>query len=180
MLINKQFDLRLSIFYDAYFSRWFFKRKTPVQDKIFFELSIVEQDNVVRSAKDVDLANLEDAARKIALFEEKVINYGLPEANIRGMALCNEGKCLTMGSKPEQLLEAITEKVTEFTGRSVEGAWGSIFRHYTIAILLICQCRSFLGNDSRQCRKSSNLGIEIVPASPTLNSLGLSPQQIKR
>ena len=62
-------------------------------------------DNVVRGAKDVDLANLEDAARKIALFEEKVGYHGLPEANIRGLALCAEGECLTMGSKPEQVLD---------------------------------------------------------------------------
>ena len=83
-------------------------------------------DNVVRGAKDVDLANLEEAARKIAIFEEKVIYHGLPEANIRGLALCAEGECLTMGSKPEQLLEAIAEGITVFTGRSVEGPYAFV------------------------------------------------------
>ena len=58
-----------------------------VETRIPFELNIFELNNVVRGAKDVDLANLEDAARKIALFEEKVIYHGLPEANIRGIAL---------------------------------------------------------------------------------------------
>ena len=45
---------------------------------------------MVGGAKDVDLANLEEAARKIALFEEQeeqVIYHGLPEANIRRLAL---------------------------------------------------------------------------------------------
>ena len=97
-----------------------------VEMRIPFELSIVELDNVVRGAKDVDLSNLEDAAREIALFEEQVIYHGLPEANIRGLALCNEGECLTMGSKPEQLLEAIAEGITEFTGRSVEGPYAFV------------------------------------------------------
>ncbi len=78
---------------------------------------------MVRGAKDVDLANLEEAARKIALFEEQeeqVIYHGLPEVNIRRLALCAEGECMTMGAKPEQLLEAIAEGITVFTGRSVE------------------------------------------------------------
>ncbi len=97
-----------------------------VEMRIPFELDVVELDNVVRGAKDVDLANLEDAARKIALFEEKVVYHGLPEANIRGLALCDEGACLAMGSKPEQLLEAIAEGITVFTGRSVEGPYAFV------------------------------------------------------
>jgi hydroxymethylglutaryl-CoA reductase len=85
-----------------------------------------ELDNVVRGAKDVDLANLEDAARKIALFEEQIVYHGLPEANIRGLAHCAEGECMTMGAKPEQLLEAIAEGITVFTGRSVEGPYAFV------------------------------------------------------
>ncbi len=97
-----------------------------VETRIPFELSVTELDNVVRGAKDVDLGNLEDAARKIALFEESVIYHGLPEANIRGLDLCSEGECLTMGAKPEQLLEAIAEGITVFTGRSVEGPYAFV------------------------------------------------------
>lgn len=97
-----------------------------VETRIPFELDVNELDNVVRGAKDVDLANLEDAARKIALFEEKVIYHGLPEANIRGLALCTEGECLTMGSKPEQLLEAVAEGITALTGRAVEGPYAFV------------------------------------------------------
>ena len=87
---------------------------------------MTQLDNVVRGAKDDDLGNFEEAARKIALFEEKVIYHGLPEANIRGLALCAEGECLTMGSKPEQLLEAIAEGITAFTGRFVEGPYAFV------------------------------------------------------
>ena len=97
-----------------------------VETRIPFELDVTELDNVVRGAKDLDLANLEEAARKIALFEEKVIYHGLPEANIRGLALCTGGECLTMGAKPEQLLEAIAEGITAFTGRSVEGPYAFV------------------------------------------------------
>ena len=97
-----------------------------VEMRIPFDLDVVELDNVVRGAKDVDLANLEEAARKIALFEEKIVYHGLSEANIRGLALFDEDACLAMGSKPEQLLEAIAEGITVFTGRSVEGPYAFV------------------------------------------------------
>jgi uncharacterized linocin/CFP29 family protein len=97
-----------------------------VETRVPFQLDIAEMDNVVRGAKDVDLANLEDAARKIALFEEQVIYHGLPEANIQGMKQCTGGECLTIGTSPEALLEAVAEGITTFAGRSIEGPYAFV------------------------------------------------------
>jgi len=97
-----------------------------VETRVPFELDIEEMDNVVRGAKDVDLSNLEEAAKNIALFEERVVYHGLTEANITGLKLCTGDQCLTIGSKPEQLLEGIAEGITEFTGRSVEGPYAIV------------------------------------------------------
>ncbi|WP_136797093.1 MULTISPECIES: family 1 encapsulin nanocompartment shell protein [Desulfosediminicola] len=97
-----------------------------VEVRVPFELEIAELDNVVRGARDVDLSALEDAAKEVALFEEKVIYHGLPEANITGLYLCQGEECLTIGSKPEQLLEGIAGGVTEFSGRSIEGPYSFI------------------------------------------------------
>jgi uncharacterized linocin/CFP29 family protein len=97
-----------------------------VETRIPFELDTLELDNVVRGAKDIDLANLEEAARKIALFEEKVIYHGMPEANIKGLKACVGEACQTMGSKPEELLEAIAQGITLFTERSIEGPYAFV------------------------------------------------------
>jgi uncharacterized linocin/CFP29 family protein len=97
-----------------------------VETRIPFELDIDELDNVVRGAKDVDLSKLEQAARKIALFEEKVVYHGLPEANIKGLKMCVGDECLTIGSAPEQQLEAIAEGITIFTERSIEGPYAFV------------------------------------------------------
>ena len=78
-----------------------------VETRIPFALDITELDNVVRGARDINLTNLLEAAKKISLFEEKVIYHGLPEANIKGLTMCAGATCLTMGSKPEQLLTAM-------------------------------------------------------------------------
>ncbi len=97
-----------------------------VEVRVPFELDVEEMDNVVRGAKDVDLSAMEEAARQIALFEEKVIYHGLPEANIRGLKSCIGGECLMIGSKPEALLEGIAEGVTVFSSRSIEGPYSFI------------------------------------------------------
>lgn len=97
-----------------------------VETRVPFELDIHEMDNVVRGAKDVDLAKLEEAAKKIALFEESVVYHGLPEANIRGLKLCTGDECLTIGSQPEQLLEAVAEGITLFSSRAVEGPYAFV------------------------------------------------------
>jgi uncharacterized linocin/CFP29 family protein len=110
-----------------------------VEVRIPFELDIKEMDNVVRGAKDVDLSELESAAKKIGLFEEKAVYHGLPEANIRGLKLCTGDECLTIGSQPDELLEGIAEGVTALTGKSIEGPyrfvvgpklWSRMSAHY--------------------------------------------------
>ncbi len=97
-----------------------------VETRIPFELDINEMDNVVRGAKDVDLTNLEEAAKKIALFEEKVVYHGLAEANIKGLKICTGDECLTIGSTPEKLLEGVAEGITIFAGRSIEGPFAFV------------------------------------------------------
>ncbi len=97
-----------------------------VETRVNFDLNIREMDNVVRGAKDVDLANLEDAARRIALFEESVVYHGLGQANIKGLKRCSESECLTAGSSPESLLETVAEGVTTFAARSVEGPYAFV------------------------------------------------------
>jgi uncharacterized linocin/CFP29 family protein len=97
-----------------------------VETRIPFDLDIKEMDNVVLGAKDVDLSNLEEAARKIALFEESVVYHGLPQANIKGLKTCTGGECLTIGNTPEKLLETIAEGITGMTARSVEGPYAFV------------------------------------------------------
>lgn len=97
-----------------------------VETRIPFELDITEMDNAVRGAKDLDLANLESAAQKMALFEESVVYHGLKDANIKGLKQCTEQECMTIGSTPEALLEAVAEGLTAFAGKSIDGPYAFV------------------------------------------------------
>lgn len=56
-----------------------------VEIRVPFSLLLWELDNVERGAKNPDLGNLTDAARKAAIFEETALFHGFPGAGIRGM-----------------------------------------------------------------------------------------------
>ncbi len=59
---------------------------TPlVETRIEFSLNRWELDNAVRGDKNIDFTNLEDAVKKVALFEERAIFEGLPELGIYGL-----------------------------------------------------------------------------------------------
>lgn len=56
-----------------------------VETRVPFSLDLWELDNVVRGARDPDLAPLLEAAAKLAQFEERAIYYGFEPAGIVGM-----------------------------------------------------------------------------------------------
>jgi uncharacterized linocin/CFP29 family protein len=56
-----------------------------VEARVSFEMNIWDLDDISRGAKDVDLSSLEEAARKIAAFEERAIYHGLEDGCIEGL-----------------------------------------------------------------------------------------------
>ena len=60
--------------------------KPLVETRVPFELDMWELDNISRGAKDAELAPLEAAAKKAALFEEDAVYNGLKLGSIAGMA----------------------------------------------------------------------------------------------
>jgi uncharacterized linocin/CFP29 family protein len=97
-----------------------------VETRVPFDLDITELDNVVRGARDIDLTNLQEAAKKIALSRKKSSTTACLKRTSR-VSRCAQGNtCLTMGSNPEQLLTAIAEGITTFAERSMEGPYAFV------------------------------------------------------
>lgn len=62
-----------------------YRVKPLIEVRKYFSLSREELDNFYRGAKDIELDNLEDAAREIALFEEQAVLNGYKDGNIAGL-----------------------------------------------------------------------------------------------
>jgi uncharacterized linocin/CFP29 family protein len=79
--------------------------------RIEFSMKRWELDNVIRGAKDVDYAPLEEAAKELARFEEEAIFNGLESAIIKGIDGEVSGEAIKFGDTPSSMLEALTKGV---------------------------------------------------------------------
>lgn len=62
-----------------------YKVKPLVEARVTFELNKWELDNIARGAKDIELENLENAVKDLALFEENAVYNGYKTGSIEGL-----------------------------------------------------------------------------------------------
>jgi uncharacterized linocin/CFP29 family protein len=91
-----------------------------------FELNLWELDNLERGAKDIDLAPLEEAARDISLFEEKVIYQGFEPAGIKGLRASTETDPLTFPTNVNAFLKEIGNQINYLSRNAVEGPYSLV------------------------------------------------------
>ena len=96
-----------------------------VETRISFEISIWDLDDISRGAVDVDLSSLEDAARKMAEFEERAIYHGLDEGCIEGLVKGAGYTAELSVSKSKDMIMGIAKGVRTM-GASVEGPFALV------------------------------------------------------
>lgn len=97
-----------------------------VESRVGFSLNIWELDNAARGAEDIDLSNLEKAAREIASFEEKSIYYGLEKAGIEGIKSQSEHEPVPFPENTDELLNALSKEVAVFKCNGIEGPYSLV------------------------------------------------------
>lgn len=88
-----------------------YKVKPLVEGRITFTLNRWELDNITRGAKDIDFDNLEEAAKKIAAFEENAIYKGIPQGNIQGLSDASIHEKISFGNDAASILDALTSGI---------------------------------------------------------------------
>lgn len=97
-----------------------------VESRIVFELEIWELDNASRGSEAIELLPLEEAARKIAMFEEQAIYNGFDDGGIQGLNACSLHDRLSFSGDPGHLIEAVTIGITAFARNGVEGPYALV------------------------------------------------------
>jgi uncharacterized linocin/CFP29 family protein len=97
-----------------------------IETRIPFELDVWELDNAVRGAQDIELGTLEQAAKKIALFEEKAIYDGFEEGALKGLRGIIEHDKIPLSPKPENFLEGVSKGITTLLSVAVEGPYALV------------------------------------------------------
>jgi uncharacterized linocin/CFP29 family protein len=95
--------------------------------KIPFELDKKLLDDINRGNPSVDLKPLDNAAKKIAEFEDNLIYAGLESTNIKGLkSILEERKMNVKIDSPSSLLQGINDSLSEFTKEGVEGPFALV------------------------------------------------------
>jgi len=94
-----------------------------VESRIQFKMNIWELDNVERGAKDVDFAPLEEAAKKVAAFEESAVYYGFEKGCISGLKDASGQKKMTIPKDGDEALHSVSEAVRLLHESAIEGPY---------------------------------------------------------
>lgn len=98
-----------------------------VESRRSFELSIWELDNISRGAKNPDLSALEEAAKEMALFEEKAVYFGLEGAGIEGLTKAAEKQKVTLaGEGGDGIANAVAEACLKLNDEGIEGPYALV------------------------------------------------------
>jgi uncharacterized linocin/CFP29 family protein len=95
-----------------------------VETRAWFSLSRAELENVDRGAADVDLAPLDDAARKIALAENSAVFNGWPEASITGLAQASPFDPVPLTDDMNACPRQVATAVEVLLSNGIEGPYG--------------------------------------------------------
>lgn len=106
---------------------WGLRQVKPlIEVRIPFVVSQMELDNISRGCKDADLSTLEDAARKLAVFEEATIYEGFKPGQIEGIATATEHDALQLPSDADEITQAVAEGVKKLSLAGVGGPYALV------------------------------------------------------
>lgn len=97
-----------------------------IEPRVIFSLNIWELDNLTRGARDINLDPMEEAAIKLAEFEDKTVYYGLAEASLAGLRECNTGEKLVFPEITDDLLSVVSLGITRLRDASFDGPYSLV------------------------------------------------------
>lgn len=94
-----------------------------VEVRVPFSMECRDLDDITRGSTTTDLTSLQNAARKIALFEEKAVYTGLEEASIQGMEKASDNGPVTVPAGDDGMVESVAQAALILKDRSIEGPY---------------------------------------------------------
>lgn len=94
-----------------------------VELRVPFELSREELEAIDRGAKDADLGPVGEAARRLALAEDRIVFHGYPEAGINGIVDAAEAEALTITEDYRSYPGVVAEAINVLRNAGVDGPY---------------------------------------------------------
>lgn len=109
-----------------------------VETRVQFSLNVWELDNVERGAADVDVDAAEEAARKIAEFEDHAVFNGFPKGDIPGIAAASPHDTIALGVEAAELLDSVAKGLLTLRDAGVEGPYAFVTGAEAFRRLMSC------------------------------------------
>ena len=106
-----------------------------VELRVPFEMRRSELDAADRGAKDPDTDPVIEAARKIAIAENRVVFHGFPEANIRGICEAQAQAAVPFGDDFTAFPNAIASAKTKLRDEGVSGPYAVALSEHAYTVL---------------------------------------------
>lgn len=97
-----------------------------LEARIPFSLDIAELDNIARGAKDIDFSGLDQAAQKLAAFEDSAVYHGLAAVGIKGLKQVCAHKPVAITKETEDLIEKVSQALTTLRKASIQGPYAMV------------------------------------------------------
>lgn len=97
-----------------------------VELRIPFEVSRAELDAIDRGARDADLDPVTDAAREIAIAEDRAIFHGYEAAHITGICQAQKENSVALGSSHADYPDAVAAALKKMRDEGVEGPFAVV------------------------------------------------------
>jgi uncharacterized linocin/CFP29 family protein len=106
---------------------WGVRRVLPlVELRIPFVLAQMEVDNISRGAREINDDPLREAARKLALLEERAVYLGFPEGQIQGIVQRASHPPINLPGNPEEYPHAVAEAVNALHAAGIGGPYALV------------------------------------------------------
>lgn len=115
-----------------------------VELRVPLTLSQLELDNIARGSRDPDFAPMEDAARRVAWFEENAIYNGFPQGRIGGILQRTSHPPVTLPPNGEEYPAAVARAFETITLAGIPGPYSLVLGKDPFFLLMQSSARAYL------------------------------------
>jgi len=102
--------------------KWGLRKSLPlIELRVPFVLNLWELDDIERGKETTNFSSLEEAAIKVAEFEDKVIFYGCDKAGINGLLKFAEKRSIESSIEEEKFVRSILKSIAKFSEDGMKG-----------------------------------------------------------
>jgi uncharacterized linocin/CFP29 family protein len=97
-----------------------------IEARVKFKLNIWEMDNISRGAGNPDFAPLEEAAKEMALFEERAVYKGLKDGQVEGIIPAASQKAVKLPANVNDYAKAVAQGIEAMQADAIGGPYALV------------------------------------------------------